>query len=397
LAYEFASINSTLFRDSLGRVPFVKKIVAVKPKSWLTALSACVIGILLVSNARAAGTIIYHQTDLVSDLPGAVQPSDPNLLNAWGMAFLPGSPFWVNANGNGTSNLYDGAGVIFSELPRVKIPPPTATPSVIAAPTGIVANPNNALAEGTDFTGDAFIFDSEDGIISGWQPADGGEAAIHVDNSIADGSSKNAVYKGLAIANTSDGKPHIYATNFRQNTIDVFDVDYNQVTLSGNFKDGSIPKGYAPFNIAPINGKLFVTYALQDAAKHDDVAGQGHGFIDVFTTGGVLVRRFASGGVLNSPWGLVLAPKNFGFFGGKILVGNFGDGHIWAFDPNLGLAPLGQLWTHSGFAIKPLVIDGLWSLTDGTGALNATKNAIYFSAGPNHEADGLFGTLTATP
>jgi uncharacterized protein (TIGR03118 family) len=374
----------------------VKQILGSKLRSWIVAVFAGAIWILSASNAHAAGTIIYDQTDLVSDLPGAVQPADPNLLNAWGIAFLPTSPFWVNANGNGTSNLYDGAGVIFSGLPRVIIPPPTSTPTDTATPTGIVANPNNVFVGGTDFTGDAFIFDSEDGIISGWQPADGGTAAIQADNSHADDPTKDAVYKGLAIANTADGKPHIYATNFRQGTIDVFDASDHQVSLSGNFQDGRIPNWYAPFNIAPIKGKLYVTYALQDAEKHDDVAGQGHGFIDVFTTDGVLVRRFVSGGVLNSPWGLALAPKEFGLFSGKLLVGNFGDGHVWAFDPKLGLAPIGQLWARKGMTIKPLVIDGLWSLTDGTGALNATKNAIYFSAGPNGEADGLFGTLTAS-
>jgi uncharacterized protein (TIGR03118 family) len=140
---------------------------------------------------------------------------------------------------------------------------------------------------------------------------------------------------------------------------------------------------------------LYVTYALQDAEKHDDVSGSGHGYINVFTTDGVLVRRFASNGPLNSPWGITLAPKNFGSYSGKILVGNFGNGLIWAYDPTLGRAPLGQLWTHTAKSIVPLVIDGLWSLTDATGALNATKNALYFSAGPNGESDGLFGTITA--
>jgi uncharacterized protein (TIGR03118 family) len=302
---------------------------------------------------------------------------------------------WVNSNHNGTSNLYDGQGVSVAALPRVVIPPPLNDPTATAAPTGIVANPNNVIAKGTDFLGDVFIFASEDGIISGWQPKDGTQAVIQVDNSSLDNSNADANYKGLAIANTSDGSAHIYATNFRARTIEVYDAAYTPVTLSGSFTDKKLPKGYSPFNIEPINGKLFVTYALPDSGGDDDVKGPTHGFIDVFTTDGVFVRRFASGGVLNSPWGLAIAPKNFGFFSGKLLVGNFGDGKVWVFDPKLGLAPLGQLWTRDGFMIAPLVIDGLWTLKNGAGARDATANAIYFSAGPNDESDGLFGTITA--
>ena len=365
----------------------MKNRLTTNLQSWLVLLVACTFGMLLAPNARAAG-IIYTETDLVSDLPGALT-LDPFLLNAWGIAFLPGSPLWVNANGGGTSNLYDGQGVIIGALPRVTIPPPTSSPAgTLSAPTGIVSNSTSG------FDSDLFIFDSEDGIISGWQLSDGLNAVIRVDNSTLDNPNANAVYKGLAIAKNSKGKLQIYATNFRQGTVDVFDASYNPV-LPGKFQDKTLPTGYAPFNIALINGQLYVTYALQDAEKHDDVSGSGHGYINVFTTDGVLVRRFASNGPLNSPWGITLAPKNFGSYSGKILVGNFGSGLIWAYDPTLGRAPLGQLWTHTANSIVPLVIDGLWSLTDATGALNATKNALYFSAGPNGESDGLFGTITA--
>jgi uncharacterized protein (TIGR03118 family) len=349
---------------------------------------------MITSNASAVTGLFFTTNVLVSNLPIVPTP-DPNLLNAWGVAFLPGSPFWVNANNNGTSNLYTGTGAIFTELPRVTIPPPAATPTAIAGPTGIVGNPNNVLAMGTDFTGDVFIFDSEDGIISGWQPKDGGVAKIQVDNSSLDNPmnpAKNAVYKGLAIASFK-GANYIYAANFRQNKVEVYDIDYNLVTLAGNFSDPFIPAGYAPFNIAPINGNLFVTYAQQDAAKHDDVPGLGKGFVDVFTTGGIFVKRFASRGLLNAPWGVTIVPPNNGVLSGMLLVGNFGDGHINIFQPTFGI-PLGQVLTRHGAIVKPLVIDGLWSLLNGTGADDAATNSLYYSSGPDHENDGEFGTIT---
>jgi uncharacterized protein (TIGR03118 family) len=371
------------------------KLPGKRLRRGLLALGAgAILAGLLVSNASALTGFFFTTNVLVSDLPIVPTP-DPNLLNAWGVAFLPGSPFWVNANNNGTSNLYTGTGAIFAALPRVIIPPPTATPEATSGPTGIIGNPNNVFAMGTDFTGDAFIFDSEDGIISGWQPKDGGEAIIQVDNSSLDNPTdpnKNAVYKGLAIA-SFNGANYIYAANFRQAKVEVYDVNYKQVTLAGNFSDPFIPRGYAPFNIAPINGKLFVTYALQDGPKHDDVPGLGHGFIDVFTTGGVFVKRFASRGLLDSPWGMTIAPKNTGVLSGMLLVGNFGNGHINAFEPTFGI-PLGQVLTRKGFRITPLVIDGLWSLLNGTGADGAAANSLYFSSGPNGEADGEFGTIT---
>jgi uncharacterized protein (TIGR03118 family) len=372
------------------------KLPGKRLRRGLLALGAgAILAGLITSNASAVTGFFFTTNVLVSNLPIVPTP-DPNLLNAWGVAFLPGSPFWVNANNNGTSNLYTGTGAIFPALARVTIPPPVDSPEgTISGPTGIVGNPNNSLDGGTDFGGDVFIFDSEDGIISGWQVSDGLTAAIKVDNSSVDNPTnpaKNAVYKGLAIA-SFNGANYIYAANFRQNKVEVYDINYNPVTLAGNFNDPLIPRGYAPFNIAPINGQLFVTYAQQDAAKHDDVPGLGKGFVDVFTNGGVFVKRFASRGLLNAPWGVTIVPPNNGSLSGMLLVGNFGDGHINIFQPTFGI-PLGQVLTRTGLRVKPLVIPGLWSLLNGTGADGAAANSLYFSSGPDHENDGEFGTIT---
>jgi uncharacterized protein (TIGR03118 family) len=234
-----------------------------------------------------------------------------------------------------------------------------------------------------------FIFSTEDGTISAWagglNPADNAVLA-------ADESSSGAVYKGLAFAVNAKGA-FLFATNFSNGTVDVFgpngtDGMFTKVTLAGDFTDPQIPAGYAPFNIANIDGDLFVTYAKQNAQKHDDVAGVGHGFVDVFGTDGHLIRRFESQGRLNSPWGIARASFAFGPFGGKLLIGNFGDGRINVFNNDGRLVD--QLEDVHG---KPLVIEGLWTLTLG-GGRNSSPDTLYFSAGPNDETNGLFGTIT---
>jgi uncharacterized protein (TIGR03118 family) len=346
----------------------------------------------------------YVVTPLTSNLAGHAAKQDPVLQNAWGIAFSPaGSPFWVNDNATGCSTLYDGTGAKITAL-QVSIPlpgnfvpvtscqpndpkkPPNPTP---AAPTGIVWNPSASfLVPGTKIPA-VFIFSTEDGTVSAWagglNPADNAVLA-------ADESSTGAVYKGLAFAVNAKGA-FLFATNFRNGTVDVFgpngvDGMFTKVTLDGHFTDPQIPAGYAPFNIANIDGDLFVTYAKQNAEKHDDVSGAGHGFVDVFDTDGHLIRRFESRGRLNSPWGIARASFAFGPFNGKILIGNFGDGRINVFD-NDGTF-VDQLEDVHG---KPLVIDGLWTLTLG-GGRNSSPDTLYFSAGPNGESNGLFGTIT---
>jgi uncharacterized protein (TIGR03118 family) len=239
-----------------------------------------------------------------------------------------------------------------------------------------------------------FIFDSEDGTISAW--ASGNTATIAVNNSTIPNATNGAVYKGLVtgVNVNNNGTVFLYATNFRAGTIDVFDTNFNQVTpgtagkIDGTFTDPRIPAGFAPFGIQNINGDLFVTYAKQNAQKHDDVAGAGNGFVDVFDTNGNLLRRFASRGPLNSPWGVARASFAFGKFSGDILIGDFGDGRINVYDSDRN--SLGQLRDTNG---EPISIDGLWTLTLGGGA-KSSSDTLYFTAGPNGETDGLFGTIT---
>jgi uncharacterized protein (TIGR03118 family) len=351
----------------------------------------------------------YVVTPLVSDLSSEKPKfTDPHLKNAWGVTFSPAaSPFWISDNATGLATLYDGDGTIVSLV--VTIPCPTTAGQgsscpTTAAPTGTVWNPSTTtgfLVPGTIIPSH-FMFATEDGTISAW--AAGPAATIAVNNATVPDATNGAVYKGLAVGvnvngvivngGTSPTFLFLYATNFRAGTIDVFDAGFNQVLpgtpgkIDGSFTDPNIPAGFAPFGIQNINGDLFVTYAKQDGHKHDDVAGPGNGFVDVFNTNGFLLRRLASGRPLNSPWGVARASFAFGQFSGQILVGNFGNGNINVFDSR------GQFIDEVGDAKgKPLQIDGLWTLTLGGGA-KSSSDTLYFTAGPNGETNGLFGTIT---
>jgi uncharacterized protein (TIGR03118 family) len=354
------------------------------------------------------GRDAYLVTPLVSNQAKLAATQDPLLQNAWGITFSPaGSPFWVNDNQTGCATLYKGDGTkvglqISIPLPGNVVPngscsavdpnnPPNRTP---AGGTGIIWNPSSAfLVPGTKIPA-AFVFATEDGTLSAWagglNPAN--NAVIAADNSGSTSAAGGAVYKALVFGLSAKGGA-LYATNFHTGTIDVFGPNgpsglFTQTTTDGGFRDPNIPRGYAPFGIANIDGDLFVTYARQDADKHDDLAGHGRGFVDVFDTDGRLLRRFASHGPLNSPWGVTRASFAFGRFSGKILVGNFGDGHINVFDNEGRL--IDELRNEHG---KPLVIDGLWTLTLGGGA-GSSSDTLFFSAGPNSETNGLFGTIT---
>jgi uncharacterized protein (TIGR03118 family) len=254
------------------------------------------------------------------------------------------------------------------------------------------ATPAFVISQGSQSGPSLFLFATEDGTIAGWNGAvDQTHAVVTVDRSAA-----GAVYKGLAIGTAAAG-PVLYAANFHAGTIDVFDQNFQPISLAGSFTDPALPPppigqpGFAPFGIQNIRGQLYVTYALQDAAQQDDVAGAGNGFVDIFDLEGRFQQRFASQGPLNSPWGVALAPHDFGPFSGAVLVGNFRDGRITAFNPNSG-AVLGQLADRQGI---PLTIDGLWALAFGDDRLAGKHNELFFTAGPNDEADGLFGTITA--
>jgi uncharacterized protein (TIGR03118 family) len=348
--------------------------------STFVAASACVTSAVFADSDDFA----YKQTNLVSDGAVSAAVTDAHLKNPWGIAAIPGAPFWIADNATGLSTLYDGKGNI-AKL-TVTIPPPKGSPpGTMATPTGIVWSPNGQLFQ-VQGQASLFIFSTEDGTISAWSPTvDLNNAILQVDN-----SQSGAVYKGLALATNSTGV-FLYATNFHAGTVDVFDSKFQPAKLAGSFSDPHLPAGYAPFGIALIDGNLFVTYALQDSAKHDDVKGRGHGFVDVFDTDGHLVGRFASRGALNSPWGIARAPETFGPFSSRILIGNFGDGRINGFSSFGDFR--GQLRDVTGHAIS---IEGLWSITFGVAAAS-DPNTLYFTAGPNDEADGLFGSLQAVP
>lgn len=337
----------------------------------------------------------YLQTNLVSNQPGVAKVTDPNLVNAWGIVHSPASPFWISDNGTGVSTLYNGSGTPFPpNAPLVvTIPPPAGSPKgTTAAPTGVVFSGTSGfvVSKGAASGGAFFIFATEDGTISGWNPTvDRQNAILEVDNSKA---SPSAVYKGLAIASNAMGT-FLYATNFRAGTVDMFDSQFHQVSKAGAFTDPNLLPGYAPFGIATFNSNLYVTYALQNATKHDDVAGPAHGFVDIYDTNGHLIRRLVTRGRLNSPWGLAMAPSSFGRFSNDLLVGNFGDGRINAVDPATGDF-LGQPRDANN---RPITIDGLWGLDFGNGANAGPTTTLFFTAGPNGESDGLFGSLQAIP
>lgn len=337
--------------------------------------------LLQLNNAGAQNS--YFQRNLVSDIAGMAEKTDTNLVNPWGIATSASSPFWVSDNHAGVSTLYDGNGIASSLV--VTIPPPSGgTPP--AAPTGVVFNSSTNFQVSPGAAA-RFIFATEDGTIVGWNS--GSSGVIKADN-----SASSAIYKGLGIG-TRSGSNYLYAANFFAGTIDVFDQNYAQVTLPGNFLDPNLPAGFAPFNVQNIGGQLYVTYAKQDANKHDDVPGAGNGYINIFDTSGSLVRRLISNGVLNSPWGLAIAPTNFGPFSGALLVGNFGNGHINAFDAGSG-TQLGTLQDPSG---NPISIQGLWGLIVGNGGSGGDVRTIYFAAGIAGtnaiEDHGLFGSISA--
>jgi uncharacterized protein (TIGR03118 family) len=347
--------------------------------TWITRVAAnlAIVGALLLALPTVGAG--YVQTNLVSDIPGMAKFTDPDLVNPWGISHSSTSFNWVSDNGTGLATLYNGAGVKQGLV--VTIPAPGGGQS---APTGQVFN--SFAGMNPSFNSDLFIFATEGGTIAGWRGALGTTAEI------LDISGTGAVYKGLALASNS-GNSYLYATDFHNATIKVL-PGTGAPPLAGNFTDPNLPAGYAPFGIQNIGGKLYITYALQDAAKHDDVAGPGNGFVDVFDMNGNLVRRLISDGALNSPWGLALAPTDFGKFGGDLLVGNFGDGKINAFDPTSG-ALLGTL-TDSETG-DPIVNKGLWGLLFGNGANGGDADKLFFTAGiPGNgeiEDHGLFGSI----
>jgi uncharacterized protein (TIGR03118 family) len=344
---------------------------------------------LVVSPAAHAVSDFYQQHNLVSDGFVPADNNDPNLVNAWGVAFNPFGPVWVADNKTGVSTLYDGMGKPQSLI--VQIPSP-ANASVMGSPTGIVFNGSTGfvVSQGSASGPSRFIFATEDGVIAGWAPnVDATHAIRVVDNSAATG----AVYKGLALSAGGKGSL-LYAADFHNNKVDVFDSSFKPATLSsGAFTDSTLPAGFAPFGIQAINGDIYVAYAKQDAAKHDDVAGNGLGYINVFDPNGKFIKRLVSAGALNAPWGMTVAPAGFGNFANRLLVGNFGDGKINAYS----IATGAFIGTISGTNQQPIQISGLWGLAFGNGFANQPVDTLFFAAGPGGEMHGLYGRIDVAP
>lgn len=348
----------------------------------------------------------YTQTNLVADTGGfSAAHLDPNLVNAWGLARSPSSPFWVSNNGTGTSTLYNGLGEAFPTASPlvVTIPPPKNSPAgTVSTPTGTIFNGSMDFAVAPSKPA-VFIFVTEDGTISGWNPG----VDLHNAVLVKDNSPKHAVYKGATIAELN-GKRFLYVANFRSGQIEVYDANFNPVHLKGpafaNFGDGDNdhddhdfgsdhfgPRSLSPFNIQNVGGNLVVTYAKPDADRKDDVPGAGLGQVAIFSSSGRLIARLQHGNWLNAPWGVALAPADFGEFSHALLIGQFGSGQIAAYNP-FTLQFIGLMRNPDNSVLS---IDGLWALVFGNGANSAAYNSLFFTAGPQDESHGLFGSLTA--
>jgi uncharacterized protein (TIGR03118 family) len=345
----------------------------------LALASAAVFAALAASAGARATDDIYSVHALVSD--GAATPAagtDASLVNGWGLSAGPTTPWWAANNGTNTSTLYSGAGAKAA-----------LTVAVAGGPTGTVFNgkPTDFVVTQNGKSGNArFLFATEAGTILGWTPAVNGTTAV------VGASRAGAVYKGLAVAND-----RLYASDFHNGRVDVFDASFKLITTTGGFKDDKVPKGFAPFGIQALGGDIFVTYAKQDAAAKDDVPVPGQAYVDEFSPDGALVARVVNSGKknapLNAPWGLALAPADFSVFANDLLVGNFGNGRISAYTKR------GATWVYKGQLRhangSPIAIDGLWAIAFGNGSAAGPATTLYFLSGPSGEKHGLFGSITA--
>ncbi len=349
----------------------------------------------------------FADSALVSDKVGIVATTttiDANLSNPWGVAIGPGLPFWIADNNSNLSTLYSGMGenetgsVTGSNEVGIAIPDSAA--GVPANPTGQVYNGNGGFLIATSAGQESalFIFDGEGGTIAAWANDSGATAVTVYDDGVTNGAN-HAVYKGLALGSVG-GSSFLYATDLHNNKVDVFDTNFAKpADMQGKFIDPEVPAGFVPFGIVALNGQLYVSFTMQDAAKHDETTGAGLGSVDVFDSSGNFVSRFASAGVLNAPWGMAVAPAGFGSLAGNLLIGNFGDGKINIFAPNgTALATsMGALTVTNGGAIA---IPGLWSLVFGNGDADKPLTTLFYTAGFADQTDGVFGSIaasTATP
>jgi len=367
--------------------------------TWGTLAAGCNKDVTITTDKPEPASQFYRQTNLIADQEGAGDNVDPNLVNPWGVAFGPETFFWVANNGTSTSTLYDGDGMVQSDslggpvtIPGAEDDGPigyedTPVGESEGGPTGVVYNGGVSfvVSDGTIAAPARFIFATMAGTLVGWSPDIDPRAA----QLVVDKSNEHAVYTGLAISRDAM-VTRLYVANLGTSKVDMFDENFDPVSMRTNdFVDPDLPEGYAPFNVQEIEGLIYVAYAKRSADEPEEEPGPGNGYVSAFDTDGEFVARVASGGSLDAPWGLVRAPKEFGRFGGALLVGNFGDGRITAFDWDT-YEELGQLEKGDG---KPIVIEGLWALVFGNGSVAGEADELYFTAGPDDETHGLFGEI----
>ena len=362
-------------------------MVNIGVRAFARGVSIASVGLLsLAAVLPAQQSQHYKQTNLVADTPGIAAATDPNLVNPWGMSRSSGSPWWVSDNGTGLATLYAGTG---STLSLVVTIPPGDGSTATGTPTGQLFNGTTdfPIAPGMPAR---FIFATEDGTVSGWNPAVSPTTAV-----IAVNTKGASVFKGITQAMVNDPvkgtSDFLYVADFRKGRVNVYDANFQRVSLGGDaFEDEDLPRGFAPFNVQDIGGNIYVAFAMQDNAKHDEVDGPGMGYVDVFSPTGRLLRRLESGPWFNAPWGMAQAPGDFGAYSHNILVGQFGSGEILVFDPVTGHFK-GKL---NNAANAPITIDGLWGIAFGSGATAGPSTTLFFSAGSDHEQHGLFGAIT---
>jgi len=341
----------------------------------------------------SAGTVVnaaaqsnaYRQINLVSTLPQTAAHTDRNLLNSWGIAVIPGQAFFISANHHGGVRLYDAAGNNVNPV-QFAIPPAEGE-TTRPTPSGIVANLTGEFV--LNGAASQLLIAAEDGTISGWASVNGDLPQIAAQ--AIDNSSRGAVYKGIAVLTPACCAPFLAVTNFHSGFVEPFTGFFVPLAPPGSFTDPALPAGYAPFGVQVIGNQVFLTYALQDSAKHDPVLGPGHGIVSIFDLEGNFVKRFVTGGPLNTPWGVAKASAHFGAFSNDILIGNLGDGTIEAFNPVTGKF-LGRLKDKAG---KYIVNPHLWGLTFGGGG-TGDPNTLYFTSGPNQGRNGSFGAISVS-
>jgi uncharacterized protein (TIGR03118 family) len=365
----------------------IREGITSRPRAALlaAALLLAIAPATVLSAAPKGGS--FTQTNLVSDQAGVALIRDPDLMNAWGISLNPsGGGFWVSDNDTGVATIYTGD---VHGTPFAKASLTVTIPG--GAPTGTVFNPTSdfAVSSGSESGAALFLFASQSGVIDGWNPA----VPTPAPSTTAQvGATADAVYTGMTTGMTAAGANRIYAADFEHQRIDVYDGSFHPASVDGDFSDPQVQKHYAPFNIMNLGGRLYVSYAQQSHKTPEDETDRATGYVAVFDTDGHLLTHLISGNRLVAPWGMALAPAGFGPFGGALIVGNFANGQIHAYDPQTG-ALLGELDDAAG---KTIVIDGLWGILFGNGVTAGDSDTLYFAAGPDDETHGLFGSLRFT-